>query len=124
MKEKFKKYKEYLIAPLLTILIVLLVYLFKGIYPFGKLTIANGDMGQSYMTFYYLLYDFFHGSKSFLYDYGLGMGSNVYGGVIVDGFLNPSAWLVLLNTRENIPYMFTFIVQSNCSSEMSSNLSC
>lgn len=112
MKEKFKKYKEYLIAPLLTILIVLLVYLFKGIYPFGKLTIANGDMGQSYMTFYYLLYDFFHGSKSFLYDYGLGMGSNVYGGVIVDGFLNPSAWLVLLNTRENIPYMFSYVIMT------------
>ncbi len=110
MKELFKKYKEYLIAPLLTILIVLIVYATKGIYPFGKLTIANGDMGQSYMTFYYLLYDFFHGSKSLLYDYYLGMGSNVYGGVIVDGFLNPSAWLILLNKRANIPYMFSYVI--------------
>ena len=110
MEKIFKKYKEYLIAPLLTILIVLIVYAIKGIYPFGKLTIANGDMGQSYMTFYYLLYDFFHGSKSLLYDYNLGMGSNVYGGVIVDGFLNPSAWIILLNKRANIPYMFSYVI--------------
>ena len=110
MKKIFKKYKEYLIAPLITILIVLIIYATKGIYPFGKLTIANGDMGQSYMTFYYLLYDFFHGSKSLLYDYNLGMGSNVYGGVIVDGFLNPSAWIILLNKRANIPYMFSYVI--------------
>ena len=110
MKKIFNKNKEYLIAPLITCLLVLFVYLLKGIYPFGKMTIANGDMGQAYMTFYYYFYDFCHGAKSIFYDYTLGLGSNTYGGFIVDGLLNPTAYVVLLNSRDNIPYMFSFVL--------------
>ena len=110
MKKLYNNYKKYLIAPLITIGIVLIIYAIKGIYPFGKLTIANGDMGQAYMTFYYFLYDVCHGTKSIFYDYTLGMGSNMYGGFMMDGLLNPSAYIILLNTRDNIPYMFSFIL--------------
>lgn len=105
-----KKYKKYFIAPLITALMVLLVFLIKGIYPFGNMTIANGDMGQSYMTFYYFLYDICHGTKSLFFDYTLGMGSNMYGGFMIDGLLNPTSYIILLNSRENIPYMFSFVI--------------
>ncbi len=110
MKKLYNKYKKYLVAPLITIAIVLIVYVLKGIYPFGNLTIANGDMGQAYMTFYYYLYDICHGTKSVFYDYNLGMGSNIYGGFIIDGLLNPSVFVILLNKREMIPYMFSYVL--------------
>lgn len=114
MKNNIKKlwnmYKTFLISPICSVLIILILYAIKGIYPFGNMTIANGDIGQSYIPFYVFLYDVFYNGKSIFYDYALGMGSNMYGGFIVDGMLNPSAFLVLLSTRENIPYMLSFVL--------------
>lgn len=110
MKEKLKKYGMFLIAPLSVSIILLIIYAIKGIYPFGTMTIANADLGQSYMTFYHFLYDIVYNGKSVFYDYVLGMGSNMYGGFIVDGLLNPSTFIILLNTRENIPYMFSYVL--------------
>ena len=105
-----KKYKKFLVSPLIVVGILLVIYATKGIYPFGSLTIANGDMGQSYMPFYYFLYDIIYNGKNILYDYTLGMGSNMYGGFIIDGLFNPSSYIILLNSRDNIPYMFSFVM--------------
>ena len=105
-----KKYKEFLISPLIVLVVMLVIYLIKGIYPFGKLTIANGDMGQSYMPIYYYLYDIFFNGKSIFYDITLGMGSNMYGVFSLDGLFNPTNLIILLNSRENIPYMFSFLL--------------
>lgn len=106
----YKKYRKFLIAPLSVTIILLIIYAIKGIFPFGRMTIANGDMGQSYMTFYHFLYDIFYNGKNIFYDYTLGMGSNMYGGFMIDGLLNPSAFLILLGSRESIPYMFSIIL--------------
>lgn len=110
IKKIYRNYRKFLIAPLSVTIILLVIYAIKGIFPFGKMTIANGDMGQSYMTFYHFLYDIFYNGKSIFYDYTLGMGSNMYGGFMIDGLLNPSAFLILLGSRENIPYMFSIIL--------------
>ena len=110
MKNIIKKYKEYTIAPIVVLIIGLLIYLLKGIYPFGTNTVASGDMGQSYVPFYYFLYDVCHGTKSLFFDFALGYGSNTYGGFIVDGLFNPTSYLVLLGSRENVPYMLSFVM--------------
>lgn len=112
MKKFFKKYQTHFLVTLTSILIILIIYAIKGIYPFGNMTIANGDMGQSYIPFYVFLHDVVYSGKSIFYDYTLGMGSNIYGGFIVDGLLNPTAFLVLLNTRENVPYMLSFVLMA------------
>lgn len=83
--EKVKKYGKFLIAPVIAVAIALLIYAVKGIYPFGGMTIAHADMGQSYETFYHLLWDILRGEKSLLYSYILGSGSNVFGGALLDG---------------------------------------
>lgn len=44
--EKVKKYGKFLIAPVIAVVIALLVYAVKGIYPFGEMTIAHADMGN------------------------------------------------------------------------------
>ena len=94
MKKIIKKYKEYLISPILASVILLLVFAIKGIFPFGNITIANGDMGQGYMPFYYFLYDIVFNGKNIFYDYVLGMGSNMYGGFMADGLLNPTTFII------------------------------
>ena len=110
MKKIIKKYKEYLISPILASVILLLVFAIKGIFPFGNITIANGDMGQGYMPFYYFLYDIVFNGKNIFYDYVLGMGSNMYGGFMADGLLNPTTFIIFLGGRENIPYMFSLVL--------------
>ena len=110
MKKIWNQSKKHLIVSFIVALIVMLVFLVKGIYPFGRMTIANGDLGQAYIPFYYFLYDICHGSKTVFYDYVLGMGSNTYGGFIVDGLLNPTSYVVLLNSRDMIPYMMSFVL--------------
>ena len=64
IKKVWIKYRKFLIAPLGVSFILLLLYAIKGIYPFGNMTIANADMGQSYMTFYHFLYDVIHNGKN------------------------------------------------------------
>ena len=64
IKELWIKYRKFLIAPLGVSLILFLLYFIKGIYPFGDMTIANADMGQSYMTFYHFLYDVVYNGKN------------------------------------------------------------
>ena len=71
IKRIYRKYGKFFIAPLCVTIILLIIYAIKGIFPFGKMTIANGDMGQSYMTFYHFLYDIFYNGKSMFYYYGL-----------------------------------------------------
>lgn len=108
--EKVKKYGKFLIAPIIAVAITLVIYAIKGIYPFGGMTIAHADMGQSYETFYHLLWDILRGEKSILYSYTLGSGSNVFGGVLLDGFASPLAWLIILFKRENIIYAFSYLL--------------
>lgn len=108
--EKVKKYGKFLIAPVIAVAIALLIYAVKGIYPFGGMTIAHADMGQSYETFYHLLWDILRGEKSLLYSYILGSGSNVFGGALLDGFASPLAWLIVLFKRENIIYAFSYLL--------------
>lgn len=110
MKNFFKKYQTHFLVVVTSILIILTLYLIKGIYPFGNMTIANGDMGQSYIPFYVFLHDIVYEGKNLFYNYTLGMGSNIYGGFVLDGLFNPTSYLVLLNTRENVPYMLSFVL--------------
>lgn len=108
--EKVKKYGKFLIPPAIAIAITLILYAIKGIYPFGGMTVAHADMGQSYETFYHLLWDILRGGKSLFYSYTLGSGSNVFGGVLLDGFASPFAWLIALFKRENIIYAFSYLL--------------
>ena len=112
MKNKLKSFwnKVSIQSMILTIILFMTICYLKGIYPFGSNTINSHDMMQSYVTFYYFLHDVLHGSKSILYNFQLGMGSNIYGGFVIDGCFNPTSWLIGLSSRSNILYNMTFIV--------------
>lgn len=110
IKNFFKNKNIKLLSVLSTLIILFIVLIIKGIYPFGTNNISSCDMTQSYVTFYHHLYDVFHNGKSLFYSFTLGMGSNTFGGSVVDGFLNPTSWLIALTTRDNILNFMTYIV--------------
>ena len=110
MMKYIKEHKSLFISPLIVMIIVLINYLLKGIYPFGSNTISSGDIAQSYAPFYYYLYDVLHASKSMFFDFALGMGSNTFGRFVLDGYFNPVNWIIILNSRSNVLNMLSFIL--------------
>ena len=73
-KKENKKIFRYFIPPIISVIIVAIIYIIKGIYPFGELTIVQGDLFQMFTPFYMRIWDFFHHGANLIYDYGLGLG--------------------------------------------------
>ena len=65
---KFNDKFKYAIAPVITAILLMIVYMIKHIYPFGIYTIDYYDMGQQIAAFYFHIFDFLHGEKSLFYD--------------------------------------------------------
>lgn len=80
IKDKFDKIDEkhgwidYFIAPVITAVILLLVYYLKGVYPFGRTTIAYYDMTSNYITGYSYTWDVLHGICSPVWSWYCGLG--------------------------------------------------
>ena len=92
MAKRIKLDFRMIIPPLLTIVILLIVYIVKGVYPFGNSNIAYYDMNQGYVPGYSRLYEIFHGSESAIFDWleGCGMDmTNTYPGYV----LHPLNWV-------------------------------
>ena len=71
-----KRNKEYFIAPLITMLIVLIVYAVKGVYPFGDRSIAYYDMPIQYVPLYHHTFDVLHGKAPAFLDWYNGAGAD------------------------------------------------
>ena len=56
-------------APIITAIIILIIYMVKGIYPFGTRNISYFDMAQSMTPIYYHTYDVLHGTKNIFWDW-------------------------------------------------------
>lgn len=102
LKKLYSK-KEYFIIILIIFLLTNFIYAVKGLYPYGKMTIINGDMGQAYVPFYYYLHDLLHGKADFMMNYNIGYGQDMYDITAIYGFLSPISWFVALTSRDNIP---------------------
>lgn len=98
MKTKKKNIFSYIIAPVITIIFILVIYAIKGIYPFGLNSVIDFDLYQVTLSVYYNLYDAFH-NGNFLYDFisACGLDRNI---IIVA--LNPINWFFLFFKREMI----------------------
>ncbi len=97
-KDSFKIFTAGLIATA----VLLLVYIVKGIWPFGEFSVAASDMVHGYLPCYYHLYDFLHGEKSLFFDFYTGTGVNMIGIASANGLLSPTNLLLLLFPRENL----------------------
>ena len=64
-----KKRRYYLIVTIVTLLIISIVFLLKGIYPFGSNTLIYSDMYEQITSYLYYFYDAVKGSQSLLIDF-------------------------------------------------------
>lgn len=82
---KIKKYinKSWILSPIITCIMMLAIYMVKGIYPFGNVDISYYDMSQNYVPAYTHAYDFYHGNQGLFWEW-----YNCGGVTIVDSFCN------------------------------------
>lgn len=69
-----KKYKDYFIVGGVSTAILLILFLFLGIYPFGNNTVLTGDLYTQVSALFYHLWDVFLGNGSLLVYYTSGGG--------------------------------------------------
>lgn len=99
----------YFITGFVTTVIFLIVFLVKGIYPFGENTLIYGDMHDQITAFYYHFYDIFHGDKSFLVNFTTSGGINFIG-ILAYYILSPVSLLLLLFPRSDIYLAVSIII--------------
>ena len=75
---KKPKINEVLLAPLITLIVLFVVFAVKRIYPFGSLTIDQYGMSEAQLPMYAHTWDVLHGKASLYYDLLTGAGSDLY----------------------------------------------
>ncbi len=108
--KKEKLYRSpYVITSVLVFFCFLLIFISKGIFPFGKNSLIWGDMHDQITAFYYHFYDSFRGSASLLVDFTTGGGVNFLG-IMAYYILSPFTFLLLLFPREQIYLAVSIVV--------------
>ena len=104
-----KRNKEYFIAPLITMLIVLIVYAVKGVYPFGDRSIAYYDMPIQYVPLYHHTFDVLHGKAPAFLDWYNGAGAD-FTANSTTYLLHPMNLFFLFVKRGDILYSMSFFL--------------
>lgn len=109
MKRFFKKYKDYFLLIGITFLLFIILFIIKGIYPFGNKSLIMGDMAGQITAYYYYLHDSLRSTSSFLVDFTSSNGVNFFG-IIAYYLLNPFSLLVLLVERDTIHLFLSVVI--------------
>lgn len=104
-----KKLKPYLLTSLITVSILLVIFMLKGIYPFGDNSLIWGDMHDQITAFYYHFYDSIKGNSSIFINFSTSGGINFFG-ILAYYILSPLSFLVLLVEREKIYLIVSVII--------------
>ncbi len=75
----FGEYGYLLIAALIPAVIVYLLYLVRGIYPFGDSSVLVLDLNGQYISFYEALHDILHGDADLFYSFSRNLGGEFLG---------------------------------------------
>ncbi|MCI8365694.1 MAG: YfhO family protein [Eubacterium sp.] len=83
--------------------VVLIVYMFNDIYPFGDGTIARGDMVQQTIPAgMYYVWDILHGQASPFFTWNSAFGMNISGASSLGALLSPLNLFLYFSTRDNL----------------------
>lgn len=104
-----KRIKPYLYTCLTIIFILSIIFIKKGIFPFGDNSLIWGDMHDQITAFYYHFYDSVYGNSSILIDFSTSGGINFLG-ILAYYILSPFTLLVLIVPRNLIYLMVSVIV--------------
>lgn len=97
----FKERKDYLSAFFLPILILLVIYIIRGVYPFGDQCFLRSDMYHQYAPFHAALLDKLQNGESLLYSWDIGMGVN-FVALFAYYLATPFNWLLLLTSQTHL----------------------
>ena len=91
-----------LLSALIPMIIMVITYAMKGIYPGGKFTIMISDMYKQYMPFYASLRYILNGKNGFFFSYFGALGSN-FTGTYAYYLSNPFCWISVLFPLDKLP---------------------
>ncbi len=85
---------------LICTVLMLVVYMLKGVWPFGAGNVTYDDMAQGTLPIYYHLYDWLHGDKAMAFDWYTGLGTNI----VNSGTFMPLDLVLCLFSRDKLLY--------------------
>lgn len=100
----------YIVPALITMIILLITFATKGMYPFGKIIAEEMDADVNYIPALFKIHDIFQFGDSLIWDFKIGGGANIYGSLVMNSIYNPINWLVALVKRTNIPVFFNILL--------------
>lgn len=98
-KSLFQRVKLYAIPGLITCAVIVFIYVFKAIWPFGANRIDYFDNMQQVAPLYAHLWDWMHGKASLWFDWYTGFGTNVSMSISAFSMLSPFNLLLYLFPR-------------------------
>lgn len=98
-KSLFQRVKLYAIPGLITCAVIVFIYVFKGIWPYGANRIDYFDNMQQVAPLYAHLWDWMHGKASLWFDWYTGFGTNVSMSISAFSMLSPFNLLLYLFPR-------------------------
>lgn len=104
-----KKFKSYYIASLIVFLIFLIIFVVKGIFPFGENSLIYSDMHDQITAFYYHFYDSIVGKNSLFVNFSTSGGINFFG-IMAYYIISPFNFLLFLFDRDKIYLAVSLIV--------------
>lgn len=105
-----KKYIKYMYPVIGTLIIISIIYMINGLYPFGNNSIVQVDADYQYIPVLYRIYDFLHFKEGIIYD-DIGFGNNIYTSLIIQGSLfSPVNLMLYFTKRSNIVNYFNIIL--------------
>lgn len=94
--------KLYIFIPgIITALVLSVVYLIDGFFPFGKGSVAALDLNTQYLPLLYRFYDLVTGRAGMSLDFHLGGGLNLFSESLTE-LLNPFNYVLLLFERQKL----------------------
>lgn len=100
----------YIIPAIITMIIMLVLFATKGMYPLGNKISLQMDADYNYVPTLFKIYDIFHYGHSILWDFNIGSGANIYGSLVINSIYSPLNWLVILVKRDNIVNFFNILL--------------
>lgn len=118
----YKENISWILSPLATLGMMLVIYMIRGIYPFGDVDVSYQDLSQSFIPIYAHTYDFFCGKQGVFWDWyncgGVSM-ADVFGNFII----NPFNLILLFGKRDKfLEFMSYFLLLKVCFSSFSMSL--
>ena len=106
---------KYLIPSIITLVIIGIAFSLNNLYPFGIKSMVQVDADYIYAPILYKIYDILHGASNIFYS-DIGLGSSIYGSLIIQGSLYSPFNLLLyfINRNDIINFFSIFIIIKIC----------